>query len=110
MRLDIDTKENKDIYKDIKTFCNLILDGAINGKIKLRTKYGAKTLMALDIIPRELIRSIWMGIKDQDFREKLINTAKRCCIDIKVERTKTKNGGEVFFLTFRPAVSIYDRG
>jgi len=97
-------------YKDIKTFCNLILDGVINGDIKMRTQYGAKQLLSLDFIPRELIRSILIGIKDKDFRDRLIKTAKRYCIDIKVEKKKTKSGGEVFFFTFRPAVSIYDRG
>jgi len=96
--------------KDIKDFCNLILEGAINGDIKLHTQYGTKQLLYLDFIPKKLIRGILMGIKDKDFRDKLIKTAKRYCIDIKVERKKTKSGGDMFFLTFKPSVSIYHRG
>jgi hypothetical protein len=110
MSLDMSTEVNKEIYKDIKTFCNLILDGVINGDIKLRTPYGAKQLLSIDFIPKELIRRILIGIKDKNFRDTLMRIAKRCCIDIKVEKKKTKAGGEVFFLTFRPKVSIYDRG
>jgi hypothetical protein len=104
------THENKETYKDIKTFCNLILEGVINGDIKLRTQYGAKQLLSIDFIPKELIRRILIGIKDKDFRDALMRIAKRCCIDIKVEKRKTKRGGEYFLLTFKPAVSIYDRG
>ena len=101
---------SNEVKKDIKAFCNLILDGAINGKIKLRTQYGANQLMRLGFIPKELIRSIIAGIQDKDFRDALIRKAKRCCIDIKVEKRKTKRGGEYFLLTFRPVLSIYERG
>ena len=101
---------SNEVKKDIKAFCNLILDGAINGKIKLRTQYGANQLMRLGFIPKELIRTILIGIKDKNFRDELTKIAKRCCIDIKVEKRKTKKGGEYFFLTFKPALSIYDRG
>lgn len=101
---------NTEAHKDIKAFCNLILDGVINGDIQLRKQYGANQLSSLDFIPKELIRSILTGIKEKDFRDKLIRIAKRCCIDIKVERKKTKSDGEYFLLTFRPVRSIYDRG
>ena len=101
---------NTEEKKNIKAFCNLILEGIIKGDIKMRTQYGAKQLLYLDAIPKELIRTILIGIKDKNFRDELTKIAKRCCIDIKVEKRKTKKGGEYFFLTFKPALSIYDRG